>query len=61
MRERGNWRTISMHSFPTRFDLVTTCEALFDPLAFIWWDGEQSKLSGTVLDACGSPVRTAYI
>ena len=34
---------------------------LFDTHAFIWWDGEQSKLSGTVLDACESPVRTAYI
>ena len=25
---------------------------LFDTHAFIWWDGEQSKLSGAVLDVC---------
>jgi PIN domain nuclease of toxin-antitoxin system len=34
---------------------------LFDTHAFIWWDGEQSKLSGAVLDACQSPANSLHL
>jgi PIN domain nuclease of toxin-antitoxin system len=34
---------------------------LFDTHAFIWWDGEQSKLSEAVLDACQSPANSLHL
>jgi PIN domain nuclease of toxin-antitoxin system len=34
---------------------------LFDTHAFIWWDGEQSKLSGVVLDACQSSTNSLHL
>jgi len=34
---------------------------LFDTHAFIWWDGDQSKLSAAVLDACRSPANSLHL
>jgi PIN domain nuclease of toxin-antitoxin system len=34
---------------------------LFDTHAFIWWDGEQSKLSGAVLDVCQSSTNSLHL
>jgi hypothetical protein len=34
---------------------------LFDTHAFIWWEGEQSKLSGAALDACQSPANSLHL
>jgi PIN domain nuclease of toxin-antitoxin system len=34
---------------------------LFDTHAFIWWDGEQSELSGVVLDACQSSTNSLHL
>lgn len=34
---------------------------LLDTHAFIWWDGEQSRLSPTVLAACQSPENTLHL
>jgi PIN domain nuclease of toxin-antitoxin system len=34
---------------------------LFDTHAFIWWDGDQSKLSAAALDACQSPVNSLHL
>ena len=34
---------------------------LFDTHAFIWWDGDQSKLSAVVLDACRSPANSLHL
>ena len=36
-------------------------ELLFDTHAFIWWDGDQSKLSAVVLDACRSPANSLHL
>ena len=34
---------------------------LLDTHAFIWWDGEQTKLSAKVLAACESPANTLHL
>jgi PIN domain nuclease of toxin-antitoxin system len=34
---------------------------LFDTHAFIWWDGDQSKLSGAALVACQSPANSLHL
>jgi PIN domain nuclease of toxin-antitoxin system len=34
---------------------------LLDTHAFIWWDGDQTKLSAKVLAACQSPTNTLHI
>ena len=34
---------------------------LFDTHAFIWWDGEQSKLSAAALAACQSPANSLHL
>ena len=34
---------------------------LLDTHAFIWWDGEQSKLSAAALDACQSPTNSLHL
>ena len=34
---------------------------LFDTHAFIWWDGEQSKLSGVVLDVCQASTNSLHL
>ena len=34
---------------------------LFDTHAFIWWDGDQSKLSAAALAACQSPVNSLHL
>lgn len=33
---------------------------LFDTHAFIWWDGDQTKLSDATLSACRSPANTLH-
>jgi PIN domain nuclease of toxin-antitoxin system len=34
---------------------------LLDTHAFIWWDGDQTKLSAKVLTACESPANTLHL
>jgi PIN domain nuclease of toxin-antitoxin system len=34
---------------------------LLDTHAFIWWDGDQTKLSAKVLAACESPANTLHL
>jgi PIN domain nuclease of toxin-antitoxin system len=34
---------------------------LFDTRAFIWWDGDQSKLSAAALEACQSPANGLHL
>ena len=34
---------------------------LLDTHAFIWWDGDQTKLSAEVLAACESPANTLHL
>jgi PIN domain nuclease of toxin-antitoxin system len=34
---------------------------LLDTHAFIWWDGDQSKLSAAALDACRSPANSLHL
>ena len=34
---------------------------LFDTHAFIWWDGDQSKLSAAALAACQSPANSLHL
>ena len=34
---------------------------LLDTHAFIWWDGDQSKLSSAALAACESPANTLFL
>jgi PIN domain nuclease of toxin-antitoxin system len=40
---------------------VATPELLLDTHAFIWWDGDQSKLSEVALVACQSPANTLHL
>jgi PIN domain nuclease of toxin-antitoxin system len=34
---------------------------LFDTHAFIWWDGDKSKLSAAALNACQSPANSLHL